>query len=168
MGSNFDLKPRMVRGIERKNMGYCYASSGALLCDGCGEDQGVAKRACTYGWCQPPALCEHCHTTKPADHARCKEPAARFRSNEQRRLQLLDQGHYVRTSALGVGSGKDYRVHVIFTNKARQSIGYYMAKETYSSLPLAEPALPDDYKKFGELEWAPATFDFGGTSKQVA
>jgi len=149
-------------------MGYCYGSNGALLCDGCGDDQGVKKRRCTYGWCQPPALCEHCHTTKPANHSRCKEPAARFRASEQRRKELLDKGHYVRCSALGVGSGDGYKVHVLFGNKAGDTIGYYMEKETYNRLPLTEPFLPADFEKYGKLEWAPGTFDHGATSKMVA
>lgn len=150
-------------------MGYLYSNNGgALVCDGCGDDRGVMTRRCTYGWCQPPALCEHCHTTKPAHHSRCKEPAGRFRARELKRRALLEKGHYVRASALGVGSGADYRVHVIFTNKSGDSIGYYMGKETYNRLPLSEPCVPGDFENYGELEWAPATFDFGATTKQVA
>ena len=150
-------------------MGYCYSSSGALVCDGCGDDQGVRKRRCTYGWCQPPALCSHCHTTKPSDHSGCKEPAEKWRKRQERHKELLDQGRYLRCSALGVGSGTDYRVHVLFSNKAGDTIGYYMAKETYNRIPLSEPVGPDDFKKYGEIAWAPATFhDMGSTSKRVA
>lgn len=154
---------------KEKKMGYCYSSTGALVCDGCGDDQGVRKRRCTYGWCQPPALCSHCHTTKPEDHSRCKEPAAKWRANQDRRKELLDKGHYVRSSALGVGSGDDYRVHVLFDNKNGDTIGYYMSKETYDKHPLSVPLVPGDFKKYGEIEWAPATFyDMESTSKRVA
>lgn len=149
-------------------MGYCYSAGGGLICEGCGTDVGVRKRRCPHGWCQADALCSECNATKRPPHKGCKEAAERWKADQRRHQELLDEGCYVRCSALGVGSGSSYRVHVLFENKSGETQGFYMAKETYNKLPLAVPVTADDYRQYGELEPAPSTFDFGGTSKQVA
>ena len=65
-----------------------------------------------------------------------------------------------RCSALG---GKDdagsCRVHVLFryVDESRCA-GYYMTKETYSSISLGVDATPDDYRVHGTLEEAPKDF----------
>jgi hypothetical protein len=67
---------------------------------------------------------------------------------------LIAAGVPVRCAAR---SDDDGRVHVLFSTKGN-TIGYYMAPATYDAIPLLAIATPDDYRKIGDLEDAPADF----------
>ena len=151
-------------------MGYSYGHNPktgylALACDQCGKADGTARKCkCPHHYCQPPALCKTCRaddviraklTLYHAEH--CKPAAARARAHEEQRETLLKSGVPVRCSALGL---KDGRVHVIFQTNAGE-LGYYMPAQAYDAIPLLANATPDDYRKHGQLEPAPAHYDYG-------
>lgn len=149
-------------------MGYIYGyKSKKLCCDCCGEE-GARKRACPHGYCPSAALCSTCLKAVKNDgrwfraHCRCKAGHDTCVARENLVKNLLDNGQYVRCSALGVGD----KVHVLFENKAGETIGKFMNHETYDQIPLLTPAMPQDYEKFGEVTDAPDKFCFGGTTKQ--
>lgn len=139
-------------------MGYCYTAGGGLVCDGCGATGGVRKRACPYNWCAPPALCEACNEKDTRDHSGCKIRHAQKLERDAQHQRLLDQGAYLRVSALGVGQGEDYKVQVIFRNSTGHCQGFYMSKDTYAALPLLAAATPDDFRPHGALTEAPVSF----------
>ena len=70
---------------------------------------------------------------------------------------LQDSGKYLRSSALNAG---EKGVHVLFTNKVGETVGYYMPVEVYHEISLGEPASVEDYEAYGELTPAPAEFQY--------
>lgn len=140
-------------------MGYCYDGNGKLLCEYCGNTGGgVRKRACPFGYCPPPALCDedyanHFKAGRAEAHrkAGCEEGHKSFVANEAERQRLQDEGKYVRCSALDSGEGE---VHVLFRCHD-QVRGYYMKRETYRALPLMENTTPEMYGEHGMVWIAP-------------
>lgn len=140
-------------------MGYLYGKGG-LLCDICGAT-GATKRRCPQGWCQPIATCgsESCEKglakhVKEVCQKACKEHAAEARERDQRELEMLRSGRFVRFAA----ATKGRTIHVLFRDQERRAIGFYMAESVYRAFPLSEPVTPDDFRRHGELTEAPAEF----------
>ena len=135
-------------------MGYSYDGQGRLCCDGCGSSGSVRKIRCPFGWCPSPALCPECrskHRTQlsKAYHRQmgCEANVAEARKRDAEQQVLLDEGNYVRTSALGHNG----RVKVIFRNATGDRKAYWMPSETYHAIPLMQPATPAHFSKHGEV-----------------
>ena len=155
-------------------MGYSYdAITGLLACDICGNCGGVRKYHCPFKWCQPTAACRDCRTNKPEyfsvkthRETGCEKHHLKFQEEQAKTTRLLSEGQAVRCSALGVDRKGGYAVHVLFRKHDRSTIGYYMSKQVYDSFPLATPVTPKDFKAFGKLTRAPATFYDECTTKE--
>ncbi len=52
------------------------------------------------------------------------------------------------------------RVHVLFINKDRHTIGKFMNHATYDAIPLMEVATPEDYARYGELTEAASQYEW--------
>ncbi len=139
-------------------MGYCY-ENGKLVCDSCGITGKVRKVPCPYGYCPPPALCPACRKKYPntkASHSQCKVLSDQFHAELAKRQQLLAEGKYLRIAALAVFE----KVHVLFRNQQKHTIGKYMSHQSYDSIPLGVAATVEDYAAKGELQDAPDDFEF--------
>ena len=131
-------------------MGYSYTLSNKLCCDICGKSGGVRKYKCPFGWCPPSALCpicktEHKHLVSKVWHRKkgCEKHAIQFQKEQQLKQDLLNQGKYLRCSALGMGDGK---VHVLFENQEKNCIGRYMDKTLYDAFNLGIGLTIDDFE----------------------
>lgn len=161
-------------------MGYCTrvdrtTGRESLVCDGCGRAGGVRRRRCPFGYCCSPALCRECHLRlkhgRKATHRKwgCDVKHAEFVADRERAKAFIAAGVPVRCSALGADTpDAPGRIHVLFQT-ASGTIGRYMPKAVYDAHPLGVTVTLADYEKThdGELPEAPATFYFGGTSKQL-
>jgi len=78
-----------------------------------------------------------------------------YEEREKARQEMLDAGKFLRCSAKTADDG---RVHVLFENKNGKTIGYFMSKETYDSIPLLDNATPEDYANHDKIDPAPADF----------
>ena len=155
-------------------MGYLYRD-GKLVCEFCGVNHEVRKYRCPFGYCHATAACPTCRKEKKEFFSRkyhrangCEKAHNDLMARDQRRIDLLNAGQPVRRSALSVDGNK---VHVLFECVPASNVvyvGYYMSPATYHAIPLLEVATPDDYRKFGALEEAPASFQYGNTTKQVS
>lgn len=147
-------------------MGYSYSMKGRLCCDSCGTDVAVRKVKCPFGHCPAIAACPDCRKKHGwgtrAKHiaAGCDVGAAKFAAWMDEKARRLEAGEYLRCSALGMG---DDWVHVLFDNKIRHTIGYYMSHKAYDSIPLLTWASPADYRRVsGEaIHPAPDHFEHG-------
>ena len=90
-------------------MGYTYDSSGLLCCDICGNSGNVKRYKCPFGWCQPIAACPHCRKEKAVyfskkhhREAGCEKASAEFHERERTKYLLLQDGEWIRCSALRV------------------------------------------------------------------
>jgi hypothetical protein len=146
-------------------MGYSY-SGNKLCCENCGKASGVRKRPCPHGWCQPHALCTGCYATAKPQwkevHAKCIAPAREYAAKKLAEKQALDEGKYLRCSALGIDNN---RTHVLFRNKSDQYVGLYVPSSVYRSYALSAILTPDDFQERGGATPAPAHFGSGKTSK---
>lgn len=149
-------------------MGYCYTQSGNLCCDSCGDSGNVRKCACPYGYCPPMALCPTCKVKHAAEMSReahqargCERYGLEMQARDAHKRQLLASGKLVRCAALGVGNG---RVHVLFQGVGNAMLGFIVSQATYNAIPILEPATPEDFAKFGELEPAGQEFNFSATA----
>lgn len=133
-------------------MGYSYTLDWKLYCDICGKPH-ARKHKCPYGWCQPYAICSDCwkkpevkqRMTKDA-HSKCKEISEYDMERYRIQDELLNEGKYVRCSAITVGYEiAPYNVKVTFRNKEGKTKEFLMSKDTYGSYPLLTPTTPDHY-----------------------
>ena len=83
----------------------------------------------------------------------CETQAEMARQRDSEQQKLLDQGHYVRTSALGHNG----RVKVLFRNAAGDRRAFWMPSKTYQAIPLLKPATPAHFKVHGEVSAAKNT-----------
>lgn len=150
MGYSFEEK--VVRGRKVR----------VLCCSACGLSGGVRRLRCPWGACPPVAHCPGCrkaysyqHTKKYHRELRCDFQFTSTEKREARERYLLAGGGYLRSAAMNSGDGN---VHVLFTNKDKKTVGYYMSPETYNAIPLDEPACVEDYSSKGELTPAPEDF----------
>lgn len=128
-----------------------------MCCDCCGK-AGAKKRRCHYGYCPPPAICPTCwdkpeikESMSAKNHQKCKEWSAEHKAREEKEKALYAAGKVVRWSAIGIEGGYvavSFRASQ-FTRDAKK---YIMKKEIYDSIPLLEPATPEDYAFFGEIK----------------
>lgn len=135
-------------------MGYSYETiSGKLCCDSCGKSGGVRKKNCPFGWCPADALCAECRadasviavTSKAAHRERgCEKAANDMRKREEYAQILLDEGKYLRCSAIGVD---DTGVLVTFRNKDGDTLEKLVTKDSYRSIPILAPATPDYFRE---------------------
>jgi hypothetical protein len=156
-------------------MGYCYEGR-KLVCDAC-STAGAIKVRCPFNWCQPTALCRACRAGKckgfgsknPVTvakfHPTCEAASRHFKAQQDRAAALLAEGKAVRCSALNADGGS--KVHVLFKKADGTCIGRYMSPAAYGSIPILEPATPEDYEALGGiLTEAPDDF-YGRTTKEV-
>lgn len=133
-----------------------------LCCDGCGASGGVRRLRCPFGACPPVAHCPGCRKTYSYQHSKeyhrnlkCDFQFTETERRAAREQYLLSGGGYLRHAAMNAGGG---RVHVLFVNKDKQTVGYYMSPETYNAISLSEPACVEDYSAKGALTPAPERF----------
>lgn len=133
-----------------------------LCCDSCGVSGGVRRIRCPFGACPPVARCANCRkvysyqdSKKHHRELRCDFQFTESERRAAKEAYLLSGGGHVRRAARNAGADG---VHVLFVNKAGETVGYYMAHETYDGLPALEPACVEDYRALGELSPAPASF----------
>ena len=142
-------------------MGYCYDVDGRLCCDVCSSSGGVRKHRCPFGYCPAIALCPKCKREHPEyltkayhrERGNCEEYHLRFVRENEARQRILDEGKYLRVSALRHNG----RVKVIFRNKAGQERAFWMAPRNYGSRRLDKPTTPEDYKANGKVTRARTT-----------
>ena len=140
-------------------MGFIYTKDGKLCCDICGN-YPATKKPCKYGYCQPYALCKACREdtvkmTKLNDYHEtvCKPASIEFDKVRKQEASMLDAGLFLRCAAL---SHKDKIPHsesikVIFRNKEREEVSYFMSDDTYHAFPLGTPTTPNDYQSKGKI-----------------
>lgn len=127
-------------------------------CDSCGNAP-AKKHRCPYGYCPSCYLCEKCWQELKASgkwkeaHKNCKAGHLAFMAKLQTEQDTLNAGYYVRCSALGFDDllGVGNRVKVIFRNKERKEIAYWMNGETYNAIELGITATPEDYMQHGDI-----------------
>ena len=155
-------------------MGYCYTADGRLACDYC-SGTPARKYSCPFGWCPPIAACRKCRKLH-ADQFRqpfhrshgCERQAAESKTRDDRERELMAAGLPVRCAALAIdGHPKELEVHVLFRKADGSTVGHYMSTATYRALPTLDPFTIEDYRQHGPTIEAPATFDYGRTTKQV-
>lgn len=144
-------------------MGYSFdRATGQLCCDACGDHGGVRKRKCPFGYCPADALCAACakkhadKISKAAHRARgCESGHQEYEANRAREQAIIDGGGWLRIAALT----KDSQwVHVLFRNKADETVGAYMPHASYDAIPILTPASLDDYARLGSILEAPKEF----------
>jgi len=146
--------------MEGKTMGYSYTLDGKLCCDVCGNSGDTRKYKCPYNWCQSIAMCTDCRKEhgyhKKEHHTGCKQSSIEFHKREAKRKELIENGFFVRCSALGKDNGF---IHVLFQGKT-ETVGRYMTDKTYHAIPLLTNATIEDYEVIEghRLVDAPASF----------
>ena len=135
-------------------MGYSYVGR-QLCCDVCGDYGGVRKHKCPFGWCPRVALCPKCKREHPEyltkayhrEHGNCEENHLRFERELEERQHILDEGGWLRCSALRHNG----RVKVIFRNKSGLKRAFWMAPRNYQGLGCGTATTPADYKARGKV-----------------
>lgn len=143
-------------------MGYCYDKNGNLICDFCGSSKSVKKVRCPFGYCPPDAVCPDCKSKHENLFSKeyhrnkgCERLSKAHDEREAQRNAILESGGVVRCSAMGTDDGA---VHVLFSDKNYDCVGFFMSSATYNSIELLVVATPDDFRKYGELIPAPSSF----------
>jgi hypothetical protein len=141
-------------------MGYSYQGR-SLCCDVCGK-VGARKVKCPFGYCGATAYCPECRKAKASREGKKAHRAAGCEANHikfEAELKAIEdrkaEGKFVRCSAMSKGQKG---TQVLFSNKDKACIGFYMPREAYFSLPLSAPATPEDFLPFGLLVPAPSDF----------
>ena len=160
-------------------MGYSYSYDGQLCWDYCGASDGhTRKYRCPFGYCQSVAACPKCRKEHAEDFGKkghrklgCEVNHLNFDAKEVERKQMMEEGKYVRCSALGVDNIEGYKdaVHVLFCGINGDYIGYYMEAEVYHAYGIGHDwnVTPEDYMKHGKLAVAPNEFYGKVTTKEV-
>lgn len=116
---------------------------------------GCRSHKCPHGWCQRYYFCRPCweiiKTTWKQKHEKCKVNSAEHHKREVRRGELLNQGKFLRCSALAHDTDGGTWVKVIFRDKGNTEKAFFMKPETYHAIPILTPATIEDFQGFGEL-----------------
>ena len=103
--------------------------------------------------------CEDWLTAEQCAAFGLKQSARNYKLVEAERIRLLDEGKWLRCSALGIDSN---RVHVLFRNKAGANTGAYMLPSTYDAIPLMDNSTWEDYQRLEpDMKPAPNQFHYG-------
>lgn len=147
-------------------MGFCYGRNPftnrmQLACDFCSKIGEVRKIKCPFGYCQAYATCKACKPLNNKElHLRnkCDVYAKEYEENQLEKKRILEQGSFLRVSALGHGKNEgtpEYVceiVKVIFRNKDGLEKAFFMKPETYNKVPLGNNATIEDYQKIEPLK----------------
>lgn len=127
---------------EKGRMVYC--------CDKCDEYPARVHK-CPHNYCQRYYFCSKCWKEVGKGgwdkiHSNCERLSNEFNERKVKEQTLLNEGKFVRSSALNIGDGI---VQVWFKNRVGVVISYTMGEDTYRAIPLISPVVIEDYTKFG-------------------
>ncbi len=136
-------------------MGFSYNYLG-LCCDFCsnsGPKQNVRKIKCPFDYCQDWACCNtckkkklhlqsSCNPNKISHKDYCKQKMIESNQHKQELQTLLNDGYFIRCSALNHGD----KVKVLFYDKDQNKKACFMTHEAYHKISLGTNAKIEDYE----------------------
>lgn len=124
-------------------------------CEKCNEYPARVHH-CPHKYCQRYYFCAKCWKEIKKEkwgkiHSDCERLSNEFNEIKVKEQTLLNEGKFVRSSALNIGNGI---VQVWFKNKAGIVISYTMGEDTYRAIPLISPVVVEDFALLGWVQGA--------------